>query len=196
MFLSAPSVALGGLLVVLGLSNACSQGKQPWEEYDKFIQARGAVTAHGLDLSGDQVNLYNGTLSFSVTDSSLPGNPSLPVALTRTLSVSSRQPYANNTQLADWELEPPRLSGVSHPPCKTNSRPRGRTNAVLPRRRRPRHLPGPRLTVHPNIGKATSHICPAAARCWRPTCLRRSRILAAPIPACLPSIQYGAGERS
>lgn len=88
-------------------------GHQPWEEYSKLIQSKTTVAAHGPDLFGDNVNLYNGALSFSVTDLSVPGNAGLPVALTRTFNVSSRPPYAlNDLPFADWDIDLPRLSGV------------------------------------------------------------------------------------
>ncbi len=70
----------------------------------------------GSDLFGDQVNLVNGGLSFSITDISVPGNSSLPVALTRTFAVTDRTKYLTNDEpLADWDLDLPRLSGVFAP---------------------------------------------------------------------------------
>ena len=111
---SIPCAALATLLVMPGLTSAYT-GKQPWEEYDKVIQARGAVTAHGPEIFGDQVDLYSGALSFSVTDISVPGNSRLPVALTRTMTVSNRRLYPNDGPLADWDLDLPHLSGVYAP---------------------------------------------------------------------------------
>ena len=73
-----------------GSSNASNA---PWEDYDKFIHKRAGVSAVGPEGFGDSVSLYNGALSFSVTDISVPGNSALPVALTRTLSISHRPDF-------------------------------------------------------------------------------------------------------
>jgi RHS repeat-associated protein len=90
-----------------------SAGKQPWEEYAKFISNQTAVTSLGPDLFGDQVNLQNGALSFSATDVSLPGNSSLPVAIRRSFSVGSF-PVGTLVDLpfSDWELDVPRITAV------------------------------------------------------------------------------------
>ena len=93
-----------------GTSNASSA---PWEDYSKFIHKRSGVSVVGPEGFGDTVSLYNGALSFSVTDISVPGNSALPVALTRTLSVSQRSDfYIYDDPLADWDLDVPRISGV------------------------------------------------------------------------------------
>ncbi|MFN7781949.1 MAG: RHS repeat domain-containing protein, partial [Lysobacterales bacterium] len=93
-----------------------STAKKPWEDYDKHLQSRKALTAHGPDLFGDNVNLYNGALSFSVTDISLPGNSSLPVALTRTFSVGA-YPVGKpmDGAFGDWDIDIPRIEGVYGP---------------------------------------------------------------------------------
>jgi hypothetical protein len=96
-----------------GTSNASNA---PWEDYDKFIHKRSGVSAVGPEGFGDSVSLYNGALSFSVTDISVPGNSALPVALTRTMSVSPRPDfYMYDDPLADWDLDVPRISGVYGP---------------------------------------------------------------------------------
>lgn len=116
LFGQSSRIALAALFACFCLSNAQAQdAKQPWEEYDKLITSRGVVTAHGSGLFGDKVDLYRGALSFSVTDISLPGNSSLPVALTRTMTVSNRRLYPNQGMLADWELDLPHLTGVYAP---------------------------------------------------------------------------------
>lgn len=101
------------LLCVIAAPVFSQEAKQPWEEYDKLIKTREAVTALGPTLLGDQVNLSNGSLSFSSTDVSVPGNSALPVALTRTLAVSNRKGYrTNDLPFADWDIDVPRISGV------------------------------------------------------------------------------------
>lgn len=103
------------LLTALALMVVSSQAgaqKMPWEEYDKQIQARGAITAHGPQIFGDEVALYSGGLSFSATDISLPGNHGLPVALTRKTSISDRNDHLNDMPFADWDIDIPKIEGV------------------------------------------------------------------------------------
>ncbi|WP_396617483.1 wall associated protein [Lysobacter soli] len=85
----------------------------PWEEYAKLVDSSQSITALGPNLFGDQVNLSNGSLSFSATDVSVPGNSALPVAVGRTFNVSNRKGYDfNDLPFADWDLDVPRMSGV------------------------------------------------------------------------------------
>src|SRR5688572_691860 len=44
----------------------------------------------GEDLFGDRVNFYNGVTTFAVTDVSLPGNSTLPVAIRRTHTAGAK----------------------------------------------------------------------------------------------------------
>lgn len=85
----------------------------PWEQYGKHIQTRSVIGKLGPDLFGDEVNLYNGGLSFSITDISVPGNSSLPVELKRTFTVSDKPGnYVHDLPMADWDLDLPRVSGI------------------------------------------------------------------------------------
>lgn len=89
--------------------------KYPWQEYDKIIKAKGAVTAHGPTVFGDEVSLYNGGLSFSAVDVSIPGNGGLPVALGRKHSVRSRKTVVHDHSFGDWDMDTPHISGVFAP---------------------------------------------------------------------------------
>lgn len=115
--------AIFGLLGLIGLSTAQAQeGKRPWEEYDQLIQKNTAITALGPTLFGDAVDLASGSLSFSATDVSLPGNNGLPVAFSRKLVVQDKKGYlkvvngvnriVHDNTLADWELDAPRIEGT------------------------------------------------------------------------------------
>ena len=53
---------------------------RPW------VKPNDQVKALSGDVFGDAVNLSSGTLSFSQTDVSIPGNSDLPIAITRTFS--------------------------------------------------------------------------------------------------------------
>lgn len=87
--------------------------KQPWEDYDRLLKSANALATHGPELFGDTVNLYNGNVSFSVTDVSLPGNFGIPVQITRTFSVGN---YPDGKPMdgafGDWEIDLPRIEGI------------------------------------------------------------------------------------
>jgi YD repeat-containing protein len=68
-----------------------------------------SVAAYGPDLFGDKASLYNGSLEFEQTDTALPGNSALPVALTRRFS-PGRNPQVRG-QLGDWDLALPHIGG-------------------------------------------------------------------------------------
>lgn len=96
--------------------------KLAWEEYDRLLESRRAVTALSADNAfGDSLDLYSGVLSFSATDVSIPGNSKLPVSVTRKFTVTNREQYGGYAySFADWELDIPRLSGVFAPAWHDN----------------------------------------------------------------------------
>lgn len=104
------AIAFSLLLVASGAY--AQTGKAPWEEYGKRLKASEELSALGPNLFGDQVSLSNGALSFSVTDVSIPGNSSLPVALTRTYRVQDWRHRQADGMMQDWDLDVPSLSAV------------------------------------------------------------------------------------
>lgn len=72
-------------------------------------KAPDAVTVLGNSLFGDEVNLYNGSLSFSHTDLSVPGNSALAVALIRRHAPTQAAEVLG--QFGDWDLDTPRIGG-------------------------------------------------------------------------------------
>lgn len=61
---------------------------------------------------GERINLDNGSLSFAVTDVSIPGNSSLPVHLGRSLS-SRTGYYGGDIAMGMWKLDVPSISGLT-----------------------------------------------------------------------------------
>src|SRR5687767_2765976 len=108
----------------IGITSFSATSKQPWEEYDKQVKDSGVIGTLGPDLFGDTVEYYKNTLSFSVTDISLPGNFALPVALTRKMAVTDRRTFNNGDDydhpLHDWDLDIPNISGVYAPTWADN----------------------------------------------------------------------------
>lgn len=68
------------------------------------------LSTTGADLFGDSTDVYTGATGFSVTDVSLPGNSSLPVAVQRSMQASDQG--RNNTYLVWTRFDVPHLSGV------------------------------------------------------------------------------------
>ncbi|MDP1650021.1 MAG: hypothetical protein Q8M01_17720 [Rubrivivax sp.] len=68
-----------------------------------------AIATLGPGLFGDQVNLFNGALEFEHTDTSLPGNNALGVALVRRHTAG--RSYQVRGQFGDWDLDTPRIGG-------------------------------------------------------------------------------------
>lgn len=107
-------------VIAFTVGNA-SASKGAWEEYDQLIRSSEAISALGPTLFGDQSNLQNGGLGFSVTDVSLRGNNSLPVAVTRTFKTKTAGgamrgtlPSTNKMDAAmgDWDIDLPFVGGV------------------------------------------------------------------------------------
>lgn len=61
-------------------------------ESHKLIRANDTVGSLGVDLFGDEVNLYSGALSFAAVDVDLPGNDDLPMRIARKFSVPGGHP--------------------------------------------------------------------------------------------------------
>jgi hypothetical protein len=110
--IAAPEIDADGVPQIseAGRSNA---DLAPWENYRDYLKKRAGLSSAGPDAFGDQVSLSNGGLSFSVTDISVPGNSTLPVALTRTFEVAHRPEfYLYDRPMTDWDLDLPRIHGV------------------------------------------------------------------------------------
>lgn len=84
------------------------------QEYSKLIKSAEAVGALGSDLFGEQTNFYTGATSFYATDTSIPGNDRLAVAVGRSYQVGFRGDATLQSLglFGDWELDIPYLSGV------------------------------------------------------------------------------------
>ncbi|WDE03685.1 RHS repeat protein [Thalassomonas viridans] len=73
--------------------------------------ASGQLQAVDANFAGDQVNTYDGSVSFRQTDLSLPGNSGLPVEITRIKNGFTSQYYDTFTEFHDWELAIPEIKG-------------------------------------------------------------------------------------
>ena len=112
--LAAPQIAL---VLTLWMSawagvHAANPDSTPGDEYEKKIHAAEQVSPLGSDFTGEQVSLYDGSTSFSVTDVDLPGNNALPVRIARHFKVEDRHGKGYLPGFGDWEIDIPRIHGV------------------------------------------------------------------------------------
>ncbi len=107
---SVRHVALAALAALASLAGAAHAQTSIYSEQDKLIRADRTVGTLGADLFGDKVNFYNGTIEFTQTDVSLPGNNALPVSIDRRLVPGSEVRVFGH--FADWDLDIPHMHGV------------------------------------------------------------------------------------
>jgi len=108
--------AIKGLLLtalafcVLAPVPASAQIVPTWrQEYDKRLKYGDLVEPLKGEIFGEQVNLYDGSISFKATDISIPGNGSLPMTLSRSYGDGGN---SNESPFSNWKLDIPSLSGV------------------------------------------------------------------------------------
>lgn len=128
MFFSAPpagglfaarrSGAVVASFVALLVHAAGAAAADVSTEYKRRIETAENISALTDNLFGDQVSLYNGQTSFSVTDIDVPGNSSLPVRLTRLFDVELRITGGGSPSYDDslggagnWTVDVPYISG-------------------------------------------------------------------------------------
>lgn len=104
--------ALPLLVAIMCLSTAVSaQGLYEWETHEKRMKSSESIATLGSEVFGDNINLQNGSLSFSVVDVEIPGNSALPVRFARSYQVQNSRESASDHPLADWTLQLPRIHG-------------------------------------------------------------------------------------
>lgn len=101
-----------GLSAVLAVQNVSAQDVAI-EEWEKRQNAEDRLRAFGDDLLGDGIDPHTGSLVFTQTDVSLPGNFSLPVEITRRRSQGFVYEDGVDAEFGDWELVVPRLKVTS-----------------------------------------------------------------------------------
>ena len=104
------------LLVLPGWCHA--QSVSPEDEYKQLIQVDQAVHPLGAHPFGENISLYDGTLSFDVTDISVSGNGPT-IQLARVLTPAQGPGYAVNAlrPFGDWDLDIPRIETYAGSPA-------------------------------------------------------------------------------
>lgn len=112
--LRGPMARLAHLIVaasVLVPLAAQAQIVPTWrEEYEKRLKYGDLVEPLKGDIFGEKVNLYDGSMSLSATDISLPGNSGLVVGISR--SYGDLAGNSNDNEFGNWSLDVPSLSGT------------------------------------------------------------------------------------
>lgn len=106
------------LLVLSGLCHA--QSMTPENEYKRLIRVNEKIQP-----LGEHISLCDGSLSFEVTDVSLPGNGPV-LTLSRSLNTADVSEYNAGMPFpfGDWELDIPRIETITA--NQSNMRIRGR----------------------------------------------------------------------
>jgi YD repeat-containing protein len=106
LFLAALAGAVG-----MGTARADTEAT-PSTEYTRRIKLAETVQPLGETPFGENINLYNGTVSFRQTDISYPGiGPT--ITLSRSFEASGAPTSkANELPMADWDLSIPRISTI------------------------------------------------------------------------------------
>jgi hypothetical protein len=84
----------------------------PEQEYKKLIRVNEEIQPLGANPFGEQVSLYNGGLSFTQTDVSLPGNGPL-LQLSRSMHTKPSESVPSNSidgAFSDWDIDLPRIT--------------------------------------------------------------------------------------
>jgi len=85
----------------------------PEDEYKKLIRVSEDIQPLGENPFGEQVSLYNGSLSFEQTDVSLPGNGPL-LQLSRSYHLrEAKESESIDGAFSDWDIEIPRITTMT-----------------------------------------------------------------------------------
>ena len=86
----------------------------PEDEYKKLIKVDQDIEPLGAHPFGEQISLYDGSLSFEETDISLAGNGPT-IRLSRSFQTAESPAYSFNAQrpFGDWDLDIPRIETIS-----------------------------------------------------------------------------------
>ncbi len=98
-------------VMLITFSSAChAQSVTPEDEYKKLIKIDQDIQPLGANPFGENISLYDGTLSFEQTDISLLGNGP---TITLSRSLSTTDPATDGLDVgrpfADWDLDIPRI---------------------------------------------------------------------------------------
>jgi YD repeat-containing protein len=104
-------LVIGMVLLCLGARVHAGDDISPYEEYEKKIKASQVVGPLQGDIFGENISLYDRSVSFRATDVDLPGNNALSVAIGREFKVTNRRAEYISKGFADWAIDTPYVYG-------------------------------------------------------------------------------------
>lgn len=104
-------LVIGMVLLCLGARAHAADDLAPYEEYEKKIKASQVVGPLKGEIFGENISLYDRSVSFHATDVDVPGNNALPVAVGREFKVMNRRGEYVAKGFGDWEIDTPRVYG-------------------------------------------------------------------------------------
>ncbi len=103
-------LSLSVALITLTFGSANAQpAPLPKQELEKRQGAEYRLEVFGPDLMGDGIDPHTGTIQFSQTDVSLPGNFGLEVAIRRKRSQGNFYTMGAAEEFGDWQIDVPRM---------------------------------------------------------------------------------------
>lgn len=103
-----------------GFSGVAQSQEIPIDEWEKRQNIDDRLTVFGDDLMGDAIDPHTGSLVFTQTDVSIPGNSNLQVEVTRRRSQGFLYHENEHSEFGDWEYVVPRLKVTSAVPWTGN----------------------------------------------------------------------------
>lgn len=104
--------------LIVSLPALAQDAIQPYVEYRKRVESAQNISPLDVGLFGEQVSLFNGSTSFTITDIDVPGNQDLPVRLTRKFAVELQPQNELGTYdsllrgLGNWDVDVPYMAGT------------------------------------------------------------------------------------
>lgn len=101
-----------GLLLLSAVEHSHAQTTNPEDEYKKLVKVNDQLAPLGENPFGEQIDLHDGSITFSAVDITIPGNGPL-IQITRTFKADGDADIRkDNASFGDWDIELPRLSTV------------------------------------------------------------------------------------
>lgn len=101
------------LFALANVAHAQSTTVTPEDEYKKLIRVSEDIQPLGESPFGEQVSLYNGSLSFEQTDVSLAGNGPLLQVSRSFRPVDRKESGTVDGAFSDWDIEIPRITSLA-----------------------------------------------------------------------------------
>lgn len=107
--MSFKGIVVGAAAFLVSATTGYALAQQPRIEFEKRQGAEQRLKVFGPDLMGDAIDPHTGSIQFSHTDVSLPGNFGLDVSIRRKIDQGRFYDWDIATEFGDWQLDVPRI---------------------------------------------------------------------------------------